>query len=358
MSSLPQNFALIRSDTGKATLQPRPLPTLKPDYLLVRTVAIALNPTDWTTLDAPGLPGSVVGCDYSGVVEAVGADCKNRWSEGDRVAGFAHGRTDSNHETGAFARFIIVKGALQLKIPEGISFEEAASVGSGIATTGYALYHVLGLPWPGEGNRGEGEGEPILIYGGSTATGTVVVQFAKMSGRKVLTTCSPKHFDLLKSRGADVVYDYRTPNIGTQILHDTNNTLTTVLDCVAIESSAQICATAIGPQGGTYLNLLGIDSPRTDIKSIFFLGYALSGEDYIFEGEFYKAEPEVHAFGVKWMREAERLWGEGKWVAHPQVVKGGGLRGALEGMGEMREGKGPSGEKWVYRVGETGWEGE
>ncbi|KAF2166965.1 hypothetical protein M409DRAFT_23010 [Zasmidium cellare ATCC 36951] len=356
-TNLPQNFALIRKDTGIATLQPRPIPTLAPDYLLVRTVAIALNPTDWTTLDAPGLPGSVVGCDYAGVVEAVGSECRDRWNVGDRVAGFAHGGNDSNHETGAFARFIIVKGALQMKVPEGVGFEEAASVGSGVATTGYALYHVAGLPWPGE-ERGEGDGEPILIYGGSTATGTMAMQFAQMSGRKVLTTCSPKHFDLMKSRGAHAVYDYHTPNIGTQILSDTHSTLTTTLDCIAIASSAQICATATGPQGGTYINLLGIDSPRPDITSIFFLGYALTGEDYIFEGEFYAKDLEVHAFGVRWMAFAERLWGEGRWVAHPRVLKSGGLRGALAGMEEMRRGRGPSGVKWVYWVEETGCEGE
>lgn len=89
--TLPQNYALVRTATGVAPLEPRPLPTIPPDYLLVRPVAIALNPTDWTTLDAPGLPGSVVGCDYAGIVESVGEECRARWKVGDRVAGFAHG---------------------------------------------------------------------------------------------------------------------------------------------------------------------------------------------------------------------------------------------------------------------------
>ena len=47
--------------------------------------------------------------------------------------------------------------------------------------------------------------------------------------------------------------------------------------------------------------------------------------------------------------------GRGKWVPHPVSVKGGGLLGAVEGMQRMREGTGPSGEKWVYRVEETEW---
>ncbi len=68
-----------------------PLPKLSSDYILVRTVAIALNPTDWTTLDAVGYAGTIVGCDYAGIVEEVGSAVKKSFKKGDRVAGFAHG---------------------------------------------------------------------------------------------------------------------------------------------------------------------------------------------------------------------------------------------------------------------------
>ncbi len=68
-----QNFAIVRTATSKAEIQAIPLPHLPDDYILVRTVAVALNPTDWQTLDAQGLPGSIMGCDYAGVVEEVGS---------------------------------------------------------------------------------------------------------------------------------------------------------------------------------------------------------------------------------------------------------------------------------------------
>jgi NADPH:quinone reductase-like Zn-dependent oxidoreductase len=88
-----QNFALIRETTGIANLQTIPMSQLPPSYILVRTVAVALNPTDWTSLDAVGLPGTIVGCDYAGIVEQVNSEGSKRFKKGDRIAGFAHGGT-------------------------------------------------------------------------------------------------------------------------------------------------------------------------------------------------------------------------------------------------------------------------
>jgi len=85
------------------------------------------------------------------------------------------------------------------------------------------------------------------------------------------------------------------------------------------------------------------------------LGYSQSGEEYIFEGDTYPAQPEDFVFAKEFTTIAEKLWMEGKYKAHPQRVGSGGLRGAVEGMQEMREGK-VSGVKLVYRVDETVWE--
>lgn len=88
-----QNYGLIRVGTSNAVLKPIPIPQLRDDYILVRTVAVALNPTDWTTLDAPGDDGTLVGCDYSGIVEEVGRAVVRNFKKGDRIAGFGHGGT-------------------------------------------------------------------------------------------------------------------------------------------------------------------------------------------------------------------------------------------------------------------------
>lgn len=86
-----QNYSLVRRGAGTAVLEPTKVPTLPDDYVLVRTKAVALNPTDWTTLDAVGDDGTIVGCDYAGVVEDVGREAAKRFRKGDRIAGFGHG---------------------------------------------------------------------------------------------------------------------------------------------------------------------------------------------------------------------------------------------------------------------------
>ncbi|KAK3110903.1 hypothetical protein LTR53_014332 [Teratosphaeriaceae sp. CCFEE 6253] len=165
----------------------------------------------------------------------------------------------------------------------------------------------------------------------------------------------------MKSRGADVVYDYqadttkRDADVGRQIHKDTDGKLTAVFDTVGLDSSAAICSEAIGSQGGTYCTLLPVEISREDVKSVFFLGYDLKGESYIFEGESYPARPEMLEWSKKFTTLAEELWREGKWTPHPYEVREAGLLGAVDGMTRMREGKGPSGEKWVYRVDDTAW---
>lgn len=137
--------------------------------------------------------------------------------------------------------------------------------------------------------------------------------------------------------------------MGKTIREATDSTIDKVFDTVSLESSAKICAEAFGLRGGTYCNLLGIDCPRDDVESIFFLGYDMSGELYKYEGETYPAKLATFHFAQKWYTVAEKLWAEGKWKPHPQRVGERGLASAKNGMQEMREGQ-VSGQKLVYLV--------
>ena len=155
-------------------------PQLRDDFILVRTVAVALNPTDWKHwkhVDFMATPGALSGCDYAGVVVEVGSNVKKWFDKGDRVCGMCHGANQLQLEDGAFAEYIVAKGDIQMKIPAQMTFEEAATLGVGIVTVGLSLYQSLRLPWS---SRPAEEPFPVLIYGGSTATGTLAIQFAKL----------------------------------------------------------------------------------------------------------------------------------------------------------------------------------
>lgn len=174
------------------------------DELLVRIKAAAVNPLDWhymrgspyfmrlmSGLGAPTI--TRLGVDFSGTVEAVGKDV-TRFKPGDEVFG---GRT------GAFADYVTIREsrAVTLK-PDNVSHEQAASVPIAAITALEAL-------------RDKGQlqpGQKVLINGASGGVGTFAVQIAKSFGAEVTGVCSTRNVDMVRSLGADHVFDYKKEN--------------------------------------------------------------------------------------------------------------------------------------------------
>jgi NADPH:quinone reductase-like Zn-dependent oxidoreductase len=231
-----------------------------------------------------------------------------------------------------------------------MSFEDAATLGVGVTTVGQALYQSLGLPLPASGARAD---VPILIYGGSSATGTLAIQYARLSGcSKIITTCSPQNFDLVKSLGADAAFDYKDPDCAQKIREYTKDSLTHSLDCISSKESAEICSQAIGSKGGAVCYLLSIKHDREDVEVKVVLGYTVMGEYFSFHigGKTeYPAQLQDLEFGKKFWNLTEKLLAEGQIRPHPIELGDGGLNGVFEGLQAMREGR-VSGKKLVYRI--------
>ncbi|KAF4625591.1 hypothetical protein G7Y89_g12576 [Cudoniella acicularis] len=353
-----QNRGVVKLAVGKAGVKPIPIPTLRPDYILVKTIAVALNPTDWQTVDENftfEAKQTLLGCDAAGIVVEVGENVTKDFKPGDRVAGMAHGGNDVQPEDGTFANFILLKGDITIRIPDNISFEEASTLSGGIATVALCLYRDLEYPLPTfplakSPAKSNEDSHFLFIYGGSTATGTLAIQFAKLSGLTVITTASPHNFELLKKLGADHVFDYRDPQCGSKISSLTPNTLHHVLDTIATPTSAQICADALSSSpGGLYVNLMDTPNPRQDVKSIFPLGYTVMGEEFVIEGVTWPASKEDFELTKKFISLTEKLLEAEVIKGHPVSLRVGGLDGVLGGMQELKEGK-VSGVKLVYRV--------
>ncbi|OOF98063.1 hypothetical protein ASPCADRAFT_205331 [Aspergillus carbonarius ITEM 5010] len=330
---------------GARNVVSRPLPTLLDDSLLVKTVSVALNPTDWKSADR-GPPGLIIGNDFAGIVEEVGPGVKKQFRKGDRVCGWVQGCKLNNPDSGAFAEYCIPKADLQIVIPDRLSFQEAATLGLGTITVGQGLYQSLKLAPP---DAPLTKPELLLIYGGSTATGTLAVQYAKLSGYTVLTTCSKPNFDLVKSLGADAVFDYKNPGAIQAIQEYTQDQLKLVFDTVG---GSDFCGQVISSQGGHYSAIVYEAVDRDDVENGFTLGYTAFGEDFDTGSRVLPAKPEDRAFAADFMSKAATLLAEGKIKPHPAKVGTGGLQGVLEGLQAMKEGK-VSGQKLVYNVAET-----
>lgn len=173
-----QNAVVHVSEGVSALKNDVPLPELPSGkWMLVRPKAVALNPTDWKNIDRATSPGAIVGCDYAGVVEKV-SDGVTDVKVGDRVAGFVRGGDPADHSNGAFAELIKAKVGIHLRFGDDVSFEDAATLGVGISTVGQGLYQELALPFP---PAKVDTPTLILIYGASSATGTLAVQYAKVT---------------------------------------------------------------------------------------------------------------------------------------------------------------------------------
>jgi aspyridone synthetase trans-acting enoyl reductase len=138
---------------------------------------VALNPVDWKSADLSPTPGATWGTDFSGELVAVGGLFRERFTPGEAVCGAAYGNNPDEPTHGAFAEYVIMPGELMYKIPRGMSFEQAATVGTGLATAGLTLYHTLDLPWP---LQPVSEPQYVLVYGGGTATGSMLIQMLRL----------------------------------------------------------------------------------------------------------------------------------------------------------------------------------
>ena len=161
------------------------LPTLRSHEILVRTVAVALNPCDYKMHERFPCPGAIDGCDFSGIVIAIGSDVHsmettgNLFRIGDRVCGAVHGSNPIRPDSGSFAEYLVSEAEFTLRFPDGMSFEGAAALGgTGLATLGMALFKELALP--GSPEKPADKAETVLVYGGSSSVGTMATQLLRM----------------------------------------------------------------------------------------------------------------------------------------------------------------------------------
>jgi len=187
---------------------PKPTPGI--GEVLVKVGAVAVNPIDTYirngTVAMPLRFPFVVGCDLAGTVESVGLKCR-RLKVGDRVWGSNQGLFGRQ---GTFAEYACVDEKWLYPTPPAENDAQAAA-GALVGITAYlGLFNFARLQ----------TGEVVFVNGGSGGVGSAVIQQAKAAGARVITTVgNPEKAIYCQSLGADVVLNYRAPDLDDQIRH-------------------------------------------------------------------------------------------------------------------------------------------
>ncbi|PLB46695.1 alcohol dehydrogenase [Aspergillus steynii IBT 23096] len=327
------------------------IPEITADEILVQTKAVALNPSDWKMVaNATVTPGPISGGDFAGVVVKRGNDVGGI-EVGDRVFAYVFGANPAHPSHGAFAEYVATCPDLCFRMPPFMSFETGASLGLGLMTVGL-VFKSFGLR-PFEPPSPNSRTKPyVLVYGGSTATGTLAIQLFKHHGFVPVSTCSPRNFELVQRLGAEAVFDYASPTCKEDIRAYTKGELEYAMDAIADSRATTICYGAIGESGGRYTALESyperLRGRRKKVKPDWVLCPTIFGERIDLAGSYQRvAQPEDREFAIRWAAHCTALLETGKLQAHPIQVQPGGLQRVANGLDLLRK-KQVSGKKLVY----------
>ncbi|WP_068672098.1 NADP-dependent oxidoreductase [Oceanobacillus sp. Castelsardo] len=196
---------------GKEQLKERELEKPSPgdNQVVVKLHATSINPIDWKLREGylkSSLPFDfpiILGWDAAGVVDEVGKNI-TEFKVGDRV--FARPETTNR---GTYAEYTVVDSHLLARIPDNVSFEDAACVPLAGLTAWQCLFDFGQVK----------SGDKVLIHAGAGGVGSFAIQFAKNVGAYVVTTAGTHNVEFLKSLGADEVIDYKKEDFET-VLRD------------------------------------------------------------------------------------------------------------------------------------------
>ncbi|MCC7487164.1 MAG: zinc-binding dehydrogenase [Burkholderiales bacterium] len=201
-------------DLRHVTDFPDPRPT--EGHVVIRVRACSLNYHDVFTVR--GMPGIrvplpvVIGLDMAGEIVQIGPGVDSAWKSGDRVLVNPLNRDKGlmgEMLNGGLAEKCLVAQHQLIRMPDGVTFEEAASL-----PVAYGTAHRMLIT-----HRSVRSGDKVLILGASGGVGTGCVILAKMLGAEVIACAGGvDKLARLKELGADHVVDYRETDFSKWVI--------------------------------------------------------------------------------------------------------------------------------------------
>ncbi len=180
-------------------------PSPKEGEVLVKVVATSINRPDLVQREGkyPPPPGDseILGLEVSGVIEEVGPGVSG-WEKGERVMSLVGG--------GGYAEYAVAYADHLMRIPDSMSFEEAACVCESYITAFLNVFMI------GEFQ----DGQTAILHGGGGGVNTAGIQLSKAltPSSKLVVTAHPNKMERVRELGADLVIDYtQTPDFSDMI---------------------------------------------------------------------------------------------------------------------------------------------
>ena len=236
-------------------------PVPGPEDVLIQVKATTVNHLDLFQRDGSRPVGKLP---FTPGLEAVGVVLKDAhgFRAGDRVmTTWAVGAKGG----GGCASMLAVPATTLVRIPDGVSYENAAATGLTASTAWGALFDVGQLQ----------RGERVLIWAGSSGVGSIAIQMAKHAGCQVITTTSHEAKAAeLRQLGADIVINPKTQDVAKVAQEAGGVHLVIELVSTTLQTSIDACATGgrvvlIGNLGG---QMATVDTQSWRLKLVNVLG--------------------------------------------------------------------------------------
>ena len=208
--------AVLNKKNQNLEIKEVPMPEIDEEDVLVKVKYAGVNPLDnmivreEVKLITPYKYPLVMGNEFSGIVEKTGSNVSD-FTEGDNV----YARMPLN-KIGAFAEYVAINKDAIAKIPDYLTFDEAACV----PLTALTAIQAFELMNPSKG-------EKIFISGGTGSLGAMAIPIAKDLGLHIITSGSEKNRQRVMDLGVSEFIDYKTQDY-SEILSDVDYVLDTL----------------------------------------------------------------------------------------------------------------------------------
>ena len=240
----------------------------------------------------PPLPFSP-GSELAGVVKEVGAGVA-QVKPGDKVIAFT--------TYGAFAEEVKTEAVRLLPMPEGMSFEQAASFILTYGTTDHALR-----------DRGHlRAGETLLVLGAAGGVGVAAIEIGKALGARVIACASSEEkLAVCREHGADETINYAAEDLRERIKALTAGRGVDVIYDAVGGPYAEPAFRSIAWRGRhLVIGFAAGEIPKLPLNLALLKGAAVVG---VFWGDFTRREPQAFAESA---RQLARWFGEGRLKPH------------------------------------------